>query len=149
MADAGRSFRFLIGDRDALFTQTIDAVVTAAGMTITKTPVRAPRANATAERFVGTVRREILDRVLIVNAGHARLVLADFEQHLNTHRPHRALGQAAPRHPLPTLGAEQRPQQVPGHDGVEGAEPGWWVFGVTPHHGDVQAPRPGLAPVHL
>ena len=87
--------------RDARFTDAFDAVFTATGMTIVRTPVRAPRANAIAERFVGTVRRELLDRILIVNARHARLVLAEFEQHVNTHRPHRALGQAAPRRPLP------------------------------------------------
>jgi len=101
LADAGGSFRFLIRDRDARFTEVFDAVFTAAGMTIVRTPVRAPRANAIAERFVGTLRREILDRILILNARHARSVLADFEQHVNTHRPHRALGQAAPRRPLP------------------------------------------------
>jgi transposase InsO family protein len=71
--------------------------------------VRAPRANAITERFVGTVRRELLDRLLIVNARHARLVLAEFEQHVNTHRPHRALGQAAPLRPLP----DPRPPDTP------------------------------------
>jgi hypothetical protein len=97
LADAGRSFRFLVRDRDARFIEAFDAVFTAAGMTVLKTPVRAPRANAIAERFVGTVRRELLDRILIVNARHARLVLAELEEHLNTHRPHRAPW-AKPRH---------------------------------------------------
>ena len=65
------------------------------------TPVQAPRANAIAERFVGSLRRELLDRILILNRHHAVAVLAEYQQHFNEHRPHRALGQAAPLRPLP------------------------------------------------
>jgi putative transposase len=68
---------------------------------IVRTPVRAPRANAIAERFVGTVRRKLLDRILIISQRHAATVLRDFERHYNDHRPHRTLGQAAPSRPLP------------------------------------------------
>jgi putative transposase len=60
------------------------------------TPVRAPRANAYAERWVGTVRREVLDRMLILGCRQLRAVLAEYVDHYNVHRPHRALGQAAP-----------------------------------------------------
>jgi putative transposase len=63
--------------------------------------VRAPRANAIAERFVGTVRRELLDRLLIINHRHAAAALKQYARHYNEHRPHRALGQAAPLRPLP------------------------------------------------
>jgi hypothetical protein len=63
--------------------------------------VRAPRANAIAERFVGNVRRELLDRILITNQRHAAAVLTEYAQHYNSHRPHRTLGQAAPLRPLP------------------------------------------------
>ena len=99
--DANRGFRFLIRDRDSRFTAAFDAVFTAIDVRIIKTPVRAPQANAIAERFVGTIRRELLDRLLIINQRHAAAVLHEFERHYNGHRPHRTLGQAAPARPLP------------------------------------------------
>jgi putative transposase len=98
---AGRRLQFLIRDRDTKFTAAFDTVFTATDVRIIRTPVQAPRANAIAERFVGTIRRELLDRILIINQRHATAVLREYERHHNNHRPHRTLGQAAPLRPLP------------------------------------------------
>jgi transposase InsO family protein len=94
-------FHFLIRDRDAKFTGVFDAVFTSEGLRILRTPVRAPRANGIAERWIGTVRRELLDRILILNRRHLEHVLAEYTTHFNQHRPHRALQHAAPLRPLP------------------------------------------------
>jgi putative transposase len=97
--DGVGQFRFLIRDRDAKFTAAFDAVFAAEGIRVLRTPVRAPRANAYAERWVGTVRRELLDRMLIVGCRQLRSVLAEYSNHYNVHQPHRALGQAPPLGP--------------------------------------------------
>ncbi len=96
LADRVGQFRFLIRDRDAKFTHSFDAVFGSEGIRILRTPVRAPRANAVAERWVGTVRRELLDRMLIVGQQQLETALASYVAHYNDHRPHRSLGQASP-----------------------------------------------------
>jgi transposase InsO family protein len=96
VAEGARPFKFLMRDRDAKFTSSFDEVFRAGGARIIRTPVRAPRANAYAERFVGTVRRECLDRMLTFGRRHLERVLAEYIAHYNDHRPHRALGQPAP-----------------------------------------------------
>jgi transposase InsO family protein len=96
LADHIQHFKFLVRDRDAKFTDAFDAVFASQGIRILRTPVRAPRANAFAERWVGTVRRELLDRMLIMGRRHLQRVLSVYVAHYNEHRPHRALGQASP-----------------------------------------------------
>ena len=96
LGERADGFRFLIRDRDAKFTAAFDAVFTGAGIRVLRSPVRAPRANAFAERWIGTLRRECLDRILIVGERHLRAVLTDFVDHYNSHRPHRSLGQRPP-----------------------------------------------------
>ncbi|UTI64010.1 integrase core domain-containing protein [Paraconexibacter antarcticus] len=88
----------LIRDRDCKFTTAFDAVFASIGIRVIKTPVRAPMANAYAERFVGTLRRECLDHLLIRDERHLRGVLAAYQTHYNAHRAHQARGQLPPDH---------------------------------------------------
>ena len=92
---------FLVRDRDSKFTREFDEIFRSEGIRVIKAPVRAPKARAHAERWVRTVRRECLDRLLILGRGHLQRALAAYVAHYNEHRPHRALGQRAPLHTLP------------------------------------------------
>ncbi|MDQ6852014.1 MAG: integrase core domain-containing protein [Actinomycetota bacterium] len=89
-------FGFLIRERDTKFTAAFDAVFTDEGIAVLRSPPRAPKANAYAERWVGTIRRECLDRMLIFSERQLVRVLAEYETHYIGHRPHRALDQRPP-----------------------------------------------------
>ena len=94
---AGR-FKFLIRDRDSKFTAAFDEVFAGNGMRTIKTPVRSPRANSFAERYVGTLRRECLNHLLIYGERHLRQILAEYSRHYNKHRPHQSREQRPPLH---------------------------------------------------
>lgn len=89
--DRGKRVRFLIHDRDTKFSRAFDGIVQSEGISIIRTPVRAPNANAYAERWVGSVRRECLDRMLILGRRQLEHVLRVYVRHFNQQRPHRAL----------------------------------------------------------
>jgi len=110
LGDRAEQSRFLIRDRDSKFTHAFDAVFGGADIRIIRNPVRAPRANAIVERWIGTLRRECLDHLLITGPRHLTQVLRVFVEHYNTHRPHRSLNQHPPTgHPPPSSGATVRP----------------------------------------
>ena len=88
--------RFLLRDRGSNFTASFDAVFQATGARILCTAVQAPRMNAICERMVGTLRRELLDRTLILGERHLRAELTDYQAHYNTARPHQGPGQSVP-----------------------------------------------------
>ncbi len=92
-------FRFVLRGRETKFTAAFDVVFAAEGIRVLRIPVRAPRANADAERWVGTVRREVLNRMLIFGCRQLPAMLVEYVDHCNGHRPDRALGQAPPLGP--------------------------------------------------
>ena len=96
LRDAAVTVRYLLGDRDDKFGPGFDAVWQGEGATILRSPVRAPDANAVAERWVRTARSECTDRLLVLSEGHLRRVLDRYVRHYNEHRPRRGLALPPP-----------------------------------------------------
>src|ERR1035437_1695084 len=117
MMDLGEragQFRFLIRDRDSKFTTAFDDVFAGNGARVIEAPVRSPRANAYAERFVLTARTEVTDRMLIFGQRHLRTILAQYEAHYNGRRPYRSRQLRPPRpdHPVGDLTQERIKRQT-------------------------------------
>jgi len=101
------AYRFLLHDRDAVFSADADRAAKAMGLRVLRSPVRAPRANAFVERLHGTLRRECLDWLIPLNERHVRLILREWVEHYNHGRPHSSLG---PGIPDPPDGVPAEPQ---------------------------------------
>lgn len=108
MAGGLENVRFLIRDRDSKFTASFDEVFRSEGARVIKTPVRSPKADAFAERFVRTARAEVFDLVLVTGRRHLLRLLQAYEAHYNSHRPHRGIDLAAPD----TLGVSPFPVRI-------------------------------------
>ena len=105
------SLRFLLRDRDTKYTASFDAVFQAEGVDVLLSAPQAPRMNAHCERVIGSIRREALDHVLVLNEAHARKILTQYQEHYNGHRPHRARDQRPPEaidHPAPVHNLRSR-----------------------------------------
>ena len=139
---AVRDIKFLIRDRKPNFTRAFDTVFPAAGTRIVRTAVQAPRMNVTCERLVGTLRREFLDRVLILGdrvlilgERHLRAVLTEYQVHYNTARPHQGIAQRVPddehvaqagrrAHDSPATAPARPPAEASSHRRLGGAGTG-------------------------
>jgi putative transposase len=104
-ADLGtriESLRFLLRDRDGKYSEAFDAVFQAEEIRVVKSAPRAPRMNAHCERVIGSIRREVLDHVLITGEAHARRVLTTYQSHYNHHRPTKPATTRSPATPRPS-----------------------------------------------
>jgi transposase InsO family protein len=121
MGDALSARKFLIHDRDAIFVGSFDLVFRCEGLRVIRTPVRAPRANAICERWIGSLRRECLDWILFLGRRQLNGVLREHVTHCNAHRPHRALDLRPPEAgPIPLPAARASPRQVRRRDRLGG-----------------------------
>jgi putative transposase len=114
VASGDQSHRWVIHDRDSIYSAGVDATVAAMGLTILKTPVRVPQANAYCERLIGTSRRECLDWMILLNERHLRKTLKAWVAHYNRGRPHSSLGPGIPDPPSESIGEQSHRHHLPG-----------------------------------
>jgi len=107
--DALGSCKALVRDRGSQFTGAFDEIFATEHITVLKTPVRTPLANAFAERWIGTLRRDLLDRTLVWNRRQLERIVVDYIAHYNDHRPHRSLDQHPPAGPEPVTPTPLQP----------------------------------------
>ena len=108
------SYRFLIHDRDSIFSTEVDDELKTFGLKVLRTPVQAPRANAYCERLMGTIRRECLDYMIPLGEKHLRTILREWIAHYNQGRPHSSLGPGIPDlHGKPTRRQAVQPHELP------------------------------------
>jgi putative transposase len=109
----GHTYRFVIHDRDSIFSNALDKEVSAMGVQVLRTPVRAPKANSVCERFGGTLRRECLDFLIPFNERHLKFVLKAWIAHFNQARPHMGLGPGIPAPSRATAPEHEHRHRIP------------------------------------
>ena len=95
-------YRYVIHDRDRIYSSDLDAALKSMGLTVLGTPYKSPQANGVCERFIGTARRECLDYMIPLNEGHVRQILKGWLAHYNHGRPHSVSGREFPNRSVPT-----------------------------------------------
>jgi putative transposase len=113
---ADHGYRFLVHDRDSIFSQSFDQYIPQLGLRVLKSPPQSPQANALCERLIGTLRRECFDFLIPLSANHVRRILREWVSHYNTSRPHMSLGPGIPQ-PLASLPVplQAHRHQLPAH----------------------------------
>jgi transposase InsO family protein len=106
-------YRYLVHDRDSIFSASLDSALEGFGLRVLKTPVRAPKANAYCERLIGTIRRECLDFMIPINERHLRRIVGEFVTDYNRGRPHSALGPGIPEPPQARVPAGPHRHKLP------------------------------------
>lgn len=106
-------YRYVIHDRDSIFSSGLDTALNGFGVRVLKTPVRAPKANAFCERLIGTIRRECLDFLIPFSEGHLKRILREYVGHYNRGRPHSALGPGIPEPPQARVPASVHKHRLP------------------------------------
>lgn len=106
-------YRYLVHDRDSIFSAVVDSKLSGFGLRVLKTPVRAPKANAYCERLIGTLRRECLDFLIPLNERHLKMIVDEFVTHCNRGRPHSALGPVIPEPPQANAPASPHRNMLP------------------------------------
>ena len=130
------SLRFVIHDRDSIFSAEVDQVLKDCKVRVLKAPLRAPMANAFYERLIGTIRRECLDHLIPINERHLRGIVKEFATHYNRGRPHSALGLEVPEPNQPkALAGLHRPKLPVGYEISTNPDSCWLASRIWPKKG--------------